>query len=134
MEIVVSFIIGVFLVLVGVAIASRTKKPGLKKLLSMLMPSSTSDESNEIFGDALEELRQDEPELAKIIVGEPKSPVENQQAEFKPYQAAEVKNAPDDESALKIVRKYTHDKDIAQILVTLARWNPRRLEAGIDLE
>ncbi|MFO8072544.1 MAG: hypothetical protein R6V85_11780 [Polyangia bacterium] len=133
MEAMVGIVVGLLVSLIAIALFSRSKNRRLRSVADIVTGSSSQEIVDELIADALKELENDAPHFAKSVVENPKTPVESQPAEMKTDQAERLQDAEDDETAQKIAKEYSRDDDVADILVMLARWKPRRREAGVDL-
>jgi hypothetical protein len=133
MEALAGIVFGVVVSLIAIAISARSKNKRLRSVANLVTGNDSQGRVDGLIEEALEELENDAPDLARSVVENPKAPVEEQPAEMKTAQAERLQDAEDDEEAKEIAKEYSRDPDVAEIMVMLARWKPRRREAGVDL-
>jgi hypothetical protein len=81
--------------------------------------------TSKVYGEELDELKRDNPDLANMIAAPAVAAVEDQPAEIRPSQIEDLQQANNDKAAVTIARRYVKDPEVAIVVAALSRWHPR---------
>jgi hypothetical protein len=142
MEIIVGFFLFVFAGAVGLVVGVFAG-PSVQVLMERHLPDAVLQPLRKFWlrgpvaspgaSSALDELRKVAPDVARDLESAPAVPVDSLPPEVTVALTQQIDAAQTHEAKVHVAQRYFRDVDVAELVVVLSKWKPRRRQRGVDL-